>query len=608
MKRYYYNRQLGVWQRDRTTIAAIPLGNEINRKLFELFSESCDTPLYSRKIQEIVKNYQAGYHFDPRRLNLLGGFHVPYHAKVLELGCGYGTITRQLGETGAMVHALERDHGAAQIAALRCRDLDNVNVVVDTLEEFSPDKKFSLAVMFGVLEYANTFLSTKNAPLKCLSLINQMLEEDGTLVLAIENKLGLKYLNGHTEDHIHKPFWGIQNLYTENQALTWGKAELEQLLKEAGFSSLEFYYPFPDYKLPEVIISDQGAKSPAFLASNLIQRTLSKSYNYKPALMFDEALVFEQLEKNGILLHFANSFLVFAHKSKKHEQFSEKWYAKIFSQTTEPNNTLETTFSAKGYRVISKSSTDHFNERMLEGLTLKEISGSTGSTLNYQTTFQRLLVAKRAVSDIASWAMKWTEYLVQHSDESAPGFTLSSKIPGWLLECTPRNIYQNSQGAIRYEFCSWYINEEIKASWVFIRGLAHSIYMSPFKGQLQGMLYKEAIREIAMQISYELSENDFLEAARKEEELQFRRAAVFVSINNPPDLGKLLRSKIEDSQGSVTQLQNQLNMSKEDLARLKEKLDEANKLLKEQSKELRETSKAHKKLKIEICKYKKSAD
>ena len=98
-------------------------------------------------------------------------------------------------------------------------------------------------------------MGTENSHLSLLRLCNQLLNPGGSLLLAIENKLGLKYFAGAPEDHIGITMYGIEDHYSRNSVRTFGKLELSDLLAEAGFESSNFAAPLPDYKLTTRIIT-----------------------------------------------------------------------------------------------------------------------------------------------------------------------------------------------------------------------------------------------------------------------------------------------------------------------------------------------------------------
>src|SRR5690606_32032335 len=89
-----------------------------------------------------------------------------------------------------------------------------------------------------------------------LERIKKNLKPGGKLLLAIENKFGLKYWSGIPEDHTGKPFDSIQDyVSTDKGVRTFSKQELSKLLKSVGFIDPFFYFPHPDYKLPSIIYS-----------------------------------------------------------------------------------------------------------------------------------------------------------------------------------------------------------------------------------------------------------------------------------------------------------------------------------------------------------------
>jgi len=63
------------------------------------------------------------YHVTPFRSALVRSLELPESARVLEVGCGGGALTRYLGERGFQVTALETSETLAECCRLRCRDL-----------------------------------------------------------------------------------------------------------------------------------------------------------------------------------------------------------------------------------------------------------------------------------------------------------------------------------------------------------------------------------------------------------------------------------------------------------------------------------------------------
>jgi len=111
----------------------------------------------------------------------------------------------------------------------------------------------------------------------CLELVRSVLKPDGKLILAIENRLGLKYFMGYSEDHTGQPYFGIQDLYTRKSAKTLGREELRATLLRAGFRHIEFQYPFPDYKIPIAVFTERAFHTEGFAPGEII-RQLSRDF------------------------------------------------------------------------------------------------------------------------------------------------------------------------------------------------------------------------------------------------------------------------------------------------------------------------------------------
>lgn len=83
------------------------------------------------------------------------------------------------------------------------------------------------------------------------------LKPGGKIIIAIENRLGLKYWAGCTEDHTGTYFEGLEGYPKTEGVKTFSKKELLDIIHQAGEFSTTFYYPYPDYKFPMTIYSDE---------------------------------------------------------------------------------------------------------------------------------------------------------------------------------------------------------------------------------------------------------------------------------------------------------------------------------------------------------------
>ena len=245
------------------------------------------------------------YHLTRIRQNLLKWYPFHEHANVLEIGCGMGAITELLCQECESVTAVELSQRRATAAYLRCREYDNLEIIVGNLNDIKFEQKYDYITLIGVLEYQNNFTDSENPFKDFLDKIRKVLKPEGKLLIAIENKYGLKYWCGVPEDHSGIPFDGIGNYKYSNVARTFSKQELDSIIKSSGFDSTYFYYPLPDYKMPQVIYSEE------YLPRNGSMDNWIPYYvpNNK-SMVTDEQHLYNDLINNHVFEFFANSFLV----------------------------------------------------------------------------------------------------------------------------------------------------------------------------------------------------------------------------------------------------------------------------------------------------------
>ena len=109
-------------------------------------------------------------------------------------------------------------------------------------------------------------------------------------------------------DHTGLFFEGLENYAKTSGIRTFSRGELLQLLERAGDFSVEFYYPYPDYKFPMTIYSDSYLPKKGELKGNFC------NYDRPRAQFFDEARVYDSLAESGMFRELSNSFLVLAKK------------------------------------------------------------------------------------------------------------------------------------------------------------------------------------------------------------------------------------------------------------------------------------------------------
>ena len=269
-----------------------------------------DVSAGSAELSTLVRTWETVYHFSPARLGLLAPLRITPGLRVVDLGCGSGVLSRALGEAGASVLGIEGVPDRAAAARERCRDLPDVRIVSSPMiEGLAGAGPFDLALICGVLEY--------NDPYTLLPAVVDSLSDDGVVVLAIENQLGLRYLLGGAEDHHGKAWVGLTD-YPSGEHVprtrTWTRRTLHDLLAGAGLTAQRWLLPYPDYKLPRVVLDESAFRHGPELVEKLVRDPLQGSFGGNDAAVSGR-IAHRLAMAEGIGPVVAPSFLVIASRS-----------------------------------------------------------------------------------------------------------------------------------------------------------------------------------------------------------------------------------------------------------------------------------------------------
>jgi len=287
-------------------------GRYAEQYLERAFENATDLSSRSEELQRLITDWRSEYHLSLKRAQLLSGFSFDRAAKVLEVGCGCGAITRYLGEVFDDVIGVEGSINRARLARARTRDLEGVSIICAPFQELRFTRQFDLIVCVGVFEYSASFVKGDDPYGAVLRYFRDLLTPDGIVLIAIENQFGLKYLGGLSEDHLGVRFAGVEGYHSSpTKVRTFGRAELQQLLAN-HFPSIRFYYPYPDYKVPDCVVSEEFLGDRR--SGEVISQMHSRDYGNRARLHWNEGLVALELSRNHLLPSLANSFLVLAGK------------------------------------------------------------------------------------------------------------------------------------------------------------------------------------------------------------------------------------------------------------------------------------------------------
>ena len=257
-------------------------------------------------IIEEKNSWPVLYHLSPLRANIVDWLPIKKDHKVLEIGSGCGAITEKLSEKAGEVTCVDLSARRSHINAYRNQDKNNITIHVGNFSDIEPDlpEDYDFICLIGVFEYAKSYIRSETPYEDFLKIMLKHVKNNGRIVIAIENKLGLKYFAGCKEDHVGEYFSGLEGYPEGGSARTFSRPGLERILDSCGVTQYSFYYPYPDYKFPTVIYSDRRLPTPGELTNNI------RNFDRDRMLLFNEKYVFDGIINDGLFSAFSNSYMV----------------------------------------------------------------------------------------------------------------------------------------------------------------------------------------------------------------------------------------------------------------------------------------------------------
>ncbi len=275
------------------------------------------------------KDWAVMYHLAHDRENILSWYPFEPGAKVLEVGAGCGAVTGALAALAGSVTCIDLSKKRSMINATRHKDSDNIQICLGNFQDVEQGLAcdFDYATLIGVFEYGRGYIGGDKPYHGFLSTVMEHLRPGGKLLMAIENKFGLKYWAGCREDHVGTYFEGLEGYPKTDGVRTFTRPELIQIIEACGYTDYQFYYPYPDYKFPLTIYSDQHLPKVGELKHNLC------NFDRDRLLLMEEEKVYDQIIKDGLFSLYSNSFFVEITKpgAEKKQQAEQVFYTKYSS-------------------------------------------------------------------------------------------------------------------------------------------------------------------------------------------------------------------------------------------------------------------------------------
>ena len=306
--------------------------SENEKKVVEFFLED-------KNFDEIIENEPTvnNYiHLSQVKENLLNWYEFKKDSSLLEVGSGFGELTNLFVKKKLNIVSIESSLEKSKILEKRFKDFDNIEVIVGEFEKIDIKKKFDYIVITDYLE-ENDFCKT-------LENSKKYLKNNGTILLAIDNKYGIKNWKGKNNYKfiLDKDFKNTKK-YIENN------------LNELGFINYKFYYIYPEYKAPNLIYTDEHK-----ITLEDISRNFELNEDYED-LVFKENDLLENIlkDENELINFFANSFLI----EISNEKLNDVKYI-TFTNYRNINKQIQTIITTNKVikRPVTKEAENHIRE------------------------------------------------------------------------------------------------------------------------------------------------------------------------------------------------------------------------------------------------------
>ena len=492
---------------------------DISYEILDLFKTYGSTREGMDQALDQDERPQVLHALSPIRENLLEWLDLTGQDQVLELGSGYGVFTGLLA--GRCAHVTVVDDRDENLLVNRQRNQARGNITYGLEGGEDLTDRGNLEGQEPLFDWVFLVGPGREEPLEeTVRRAGGYLKDGGRFVFACENAMGLRFLAGGGHD-------GEEASYT--------KGRLMSAFHEAGFTSMEFYYPMPDYRLPASIYSDR------YLPGKGSITHMDVSYDRPRYACLNEEEVYDMLLEEGDFSRFSNGFLLIASKGAPLQKTVYVKYNRTRKQAFQIRTSI---LEEDGTRYVEKAALSSegswhilsfakkydqlkaFNPwvrvlepllsedgmtvrfRFLEGITLAEKLGS--QIRNGKAPLEEIRAAMKVVFDVDkdqtmpfTVTPEFTEVFGEIPDIDDISYKVSN-IDGlfenlMLVKADAKNHGQDGQAGDERLYCldyEWVFDFPVPAHFVQYRNLAYFYYK--YQGLLQYAGLEDFLEEFSI--------------------------------------------------------------------------------------------------------------
>lgn len=222
--------------------------------------------------------WEVLYHLSPLRENVLEWYSFNKDDSLLEIGGEFGALTSLYCEKVSKVVSVCEDDLQKEAIVHRCKNYSNLQVI-KSIQEIN-DRFDYITIVDPKIDVKQIIDSTA-----------KYLNENGKIIIACDNSLALKYLLDNDE---------------RKDTACVSKKLITDYLKKQQFNNINFYYPSPDFRLPNVIYSEN------YLPHEGDIRNVNVRFDSDKYQVMNEDYVYDAICDEDMYENMANSFLIIA--------------------------------------------------------------------------------------------------------------------------------------------------------------------------------------------------------------------------------------------------------------------------------------------------------
>ncbi len=296
---------------------------------------------------ELIEKFNDFLRETSIRENVINWYDFKKDSSILEIGSDFGQVSKFFVRNNFDITSLEVDEKRCEYINSVIPESSKFKLLNQNLIEFkNTDKKYDYILITTSMSRIRDFVleeKKQDAFLKLLEISYNLLKENGIILLATDNKYGIRIFSGATTKNTNS--YDILTGKVKDTGV-FSKKEIIKLIESSSFKNYKFYYPFPDYKLPSVIYSDEYLPN-----KNSSKLSYLLYYNPEDTIVFNEAEVLKEIIKDGMPDYFSNSYIIEIAKNK--EDFCKAKFVSF-------NN-----FRKKTSKMITKIYTDYVEKQSI---------------------------------------------------------------------------------------------------------------------------------------------------------------------------------------------------------------------------------------------------